>query len=646
MCAGPSTRRPPCTVTSGGRASPGRRPTAPTSSEAPLTSLSGPVAVCVDRPVLSLDRPFTYELPEELGAGVGSLISVPFHGRQTKGWILGPTDDVPDKILPVTKVHSAVRFFDQRMLQLLMWVSERYVAPLASVITRSHPPRVVSEESDLKDGRVRPGVVEAQREDSHPRAATEQLGPDPSVPKGLALAAYRNGEPLLEVISGGQGAFVLRPAPQHEVDAAVETIRTCIDGGRAAILLVPEAEPLPATAAAAKEEFGERAALFVGGDRRERYRLWLEIKAGKYACVIGTGPAVFAPAPDLGLIFVSRESHARHREDRSPYYHVRDVAVARSRIGRGSVVLSAFCPTAEAAALGITDVSPSRRSWPPVEVVPPGTEGRAPRLVAELKRSKSAFLFEPIRGYGVARFCKRCSEPAACSECDGLLRAEAGRVICAVCGARGKCANCGSEGFGVRKGGVERAAEWARSITGRPVRHIAGDEPPPGRDEITIGGTDAVKDVGPLELDVVGILDADVGLKRPGIGAVERALAVWMEASAWASQEGRVILQTRHPADAAVQSLVAGNPERFHRAELARRKEAGFPAGFPVFRVIGRQRVREEIERLKPLTLLATSAGEQTICLVTVRPEDVESFGRAMRSLSDVVDRVEAEPHL
>ena len=60
--------------------------------EAP--ALDGPVAVCIDRPLLSLDRPFTYMLPQEFEAGVGSLVQVPFHGRSIRGWVLGPSDVV------------------------------------------------------------------------------------------------------------------------------------------------------------------------------------------------------------------------------------------------------------------------------------------------------------------------------------------------------------------------------------------------------------------------------------------------------------------------------------------------------------------------------------------------------------------------
>ena len=77
--------------------------------------------------------------------------------------------------------------------------------------------------------------------------------------------------------------------------AVVEIVRGCLAGGRRAIVLVPEAAPVPATAAAIVEAFGERVGLLVGGDRRARYRRWLEILDGRYDVVVGTRPGVFAP---------------------------------------------------------------------------------------------------------------------------------------------------------------------------------------------------------------------------------------------------------------------------------------------------------------------------------------------------------------
>src|SRR3954471_1382322 len=102
-CRGRSTARPPPMDTSVARSSRGRRPIASTPSGAPPAPevLSGPVAVCLDRPILSLDRPFTYDLAAELAAGVGSYVRARFHGKLTRGWVLGSPDDIPPRLLRV-----------------------------------------------------------------------------------------------------------------------------------------------------------------------------------------------------------------------------------------------------------------------------------------------------------------------------------------------------------------------------------------------------------------------------------------------------------------------------------------------------------------------------------------------------------------
>ena len=593
--------------------------------------LSGPVAVCVDRPVLSLDRPFTYELAAELEAGVGSLIQVPFHGRLVRGWVLGPTENLPRRMLAVKKLVSPVRFFDDRMLELARWVSERYVAPLAAVLDVIVPPRVAGEEGEARGG---PAVDGASRGVARPTLSD----------------AYANPTPLLSALREGSGGFVLRPAPDGEADVAVECVGTTLDGGRSAIVLVPEADPLPATAAAVRDAFGQTVAMYLGGGKRARYRMWLDIAAGRYRVVVGTRPAVFAPVQQLGLAYVARESHALHREERSPYYHVRDVALARARIEGAVAVMSALYPSLEAAATRHVEVVPRGRRWPPVEVVAVGPEGRAPRLVAALRRARRGFLYAPLPGYGVARVCRACGQPAACAVCGGTLRAEDGRIRCAVCGAQGRCAVCGASAFGVAPGGAERVEEWARRTAGVPVTRIAPDDPPrpPGAKEVLVGGVEAVKDFGPLGLDLVGILDADLAARRPGLSARERALATWFETAAWAVPRGRVIVQTRVPNDPAVQALVAGRPERFHRFEAARRAEAGFPVGAAVFRVSGTAELEAELSALDPRLLVAAGLGDQTVCLLALEPGSVASFGRAARALAErgVVTRVEAEPHL
>ncbi len=540
-------------------------------------------------------------------------------------------------MLRVDRLVSRVRVFDETMLEVFRFVAERSVSPLATVIDRAVPPRVASEEGS---------ILEAART---PSART---APGPAI---SVLPAYRGAGALLRAIreppSAGGGerrvaAFSLRPAPEDEAAVCVDAVAACLAAGRRALVVVPEADPAPATLTALREAFEPSLRALVGGSTRARYRAWLQIAAGEPSVVVTTRPGVFAPMHDLGLVYVARESHPAHREDRAPYYHVRDVALARARLEEAVCVLAALCPSSDAAALGLPAVEAPARRWPPVEVVRPGPEGRAPRLVQALRESRRGFVFAPMPGYGVARVCRSCAEPAACAACGGMLRQQSGVVRCVVCGAEGRCGACGAATFGIRRGGAERVEEWAGRIAAVPVRR---SERPrlPEPDEILVGGPEDVRDLG-VGLDLVAILDADAAARRPGLAARERALAVWMEAVGWARPAGRAIVQASTPSDPAVQALVRGNADRFHARERERRAEAGFPVGAAVFRVVGSAALPASLEIFDPITMLVSGAGERTVCLLALARERVPAFGAAMRSLAaaGVVERVEAEPHL
>jgi primosomal protein N' (replication factor Y) (superfamily II helicase) len=482
-------------------------------------------------------------------------------------------------------------------------------------------------------------------------ATPPSVGPAPA--PGGPLVAYTGGPGLLGALRHARAApasVVLRPGPDHEAAAAVEAVGACLSSGRRAVVVVPEASPTPATADAVVAAFGERVALFLGGSKRSRYRMWLDIRAGGFDVVVGTRSAVFAPLSGLGLIWVARESHPAHREDRAPYYHVRDVALERSRRIRATCVLAAVCPSVEASALGLPQVAPARRRWPAVEVVRPGPEGRAPRLMKALAAARRGFLFSPLPGYGVAAVCRSCGEPARCAACGGMLRSEEGIVRCVVCEAPGRCARCGGSTFGLRRGGAERVEAWAGRAAAARVRRLSSQDVPrlPEDGEILIGGPDDVRDLGPGGLDLVGILDADRAARRPGLTARERALATWMEAVAWAFPGGRAIVQSSEASDPAVQAIVRGKPDRFHVQGAARGAEAGFPVGAAVFRVAGGDGLAEGLRGLEPITLLTTAEAGQTVCLIALDRGRIPAFGRLVRSLAarDVVARVEAEPHL
>ena len=380
--------------------------------------------------------------------------------------------------------------------------------------------------------------------------------------------------------------------------------------------------------------------------------MWLDIANGRYRVVVGTRPGVFAPISNVGVVFVQREGHAQHREERSPYYHVRDVALERARIEGAVCVLSGFCSSLETTTLERTEVEPTGRPWAPVEVVKPGPEGRSPRLVRALSKARGAFLYEPVPGYGIARVCRVCGEAAACASCRGAIRVRAGEVRCTVCEAPGRCASCGASDFGIARGGAERVHEWAAGVTSRRVRLAAirstASSPSPNPDEVLVGGPEVLKDVGAPGFELVGILSADASLRRPGLSAREGAVNAWFEAAAWARPDGRVIVQTSSPNDPAIQALVMARPDRFHRSEAARRADAGFPVGAAVFRIAGTHELESSLAALPHRTLLSAGADEATVCLLALDPSDLPAFGREVRRLAGrgVVTRVEAEPHL
>ena len=277
-------------------------------------------------------------------------------------------------------------------------------------------------------------------------------------------------------------AYVVRPAPDGEVAVAVEAVGACLASGRKAVVIVPEATPVPATARGAR-----------GGLRRAGGAVpgWVQTRA----------------VPNL----------ARDRaRAATTWWWARDPPSSRpwrrwgwcsSRGSRTLRIARIELPTTTSA----TWRSPGRSGWGrsvcwprsvpprrrrrwgcrtwrrraddgrPVEVVKPGSGGQAPRLVRALRDARRGFLLAPHPGYGIAAVCRSCGEPAACAACAGLLRMEEGVVRCMVCEAPGRCARCGARRFGIRRGGAERVQEWAARATEAHVHRLEADDVPASR---------------------------------------------------------------------------------------------------------------------------------------------------------------------
>ena len=567
----------------------------------------------------------------------GRVVQVPFHGRATRAWVLGATEDVPERILGVRKLVSAVRSFDERSLALYRAMSERYVAPLATVIGRAVPPRVASEELARAGARQPRAQRSAGAGSVHP------------------VAGYREGPRLLDALRGGDGAFVVRPAPADEAGVAVACVGATLAAGRTAIVIVPGRRPGP----------GDR-----GGDRRRVRRRRGAVPRGRQARPVpdlardrrrplsgrrgDASRGVRAARRTSGSLYVHREGHPQHRDERSPSYHVRDVAADARRGSRAPSASSrAFCPSLEATAREHVLVEPAGRPWAAGRGGPTRAGGAvAPARCARSEPRTRAFVFEPLRGYGVARVCRSCGEPAACAACLGMLRLERGSIRCVVCEAPGRCASCGATDFGIARRGAERVEEWARGVATVPVSLIGRDDPPRraartrdrgGRRRRVEGRRCA--GAGPRRDPARRRVAAPAGCGRPRAGArdVVRGGGVGRTPTAASS------CRPRRPNDPAIQALVIGTT----RAVPPRRGAAP-----------GRGRVRRWGRRCSASPAAPSSnaswrrsrrgrcsrrASQGRRYAWSRSTEDVvPGFGAEMRRLAaaGVVTRVEAEPHL
>jgi primosomal protein N' (replication factor Y) (superfamily II helicase) len=514
------------------------------------------VQVLVDVPLFHLDRPFTYRVPEALRDAVhlGSRVKVPFGGRRrVDGWVVGRADELPADARDLLKVVSPLPAFGPGELELLRWVADRYAGTVADALRLAVPPRVAAVDAAVAAEAPEPAPGGGRRAEPAARAA-----------RGDPPAAA--GDPLVELVAGGRGGAVYwRPLPGEDRGARVAAlVEAALAAGRGAIVVTPEVAAGSAVGDAVRKAFPDAADLASDLSDRRRYRAWAELRRGRRLVVVGGRSAVLAPLPDLGCVVVDDEANFAHKEQRTPRFHAREVALRRAARGRALCVLTGTVPSPEALAaiqagqcrLLRPDRATERHARPLVEVVDPDDEGPSaarlhPRALAAIRAAlrggESAYVLVPRRGAADP------AEPGART---------AGQV----------------------------AAELARILPGAPVWRLDREVVDPGalppwagqRPGVIVGTVAGVKDHPPLfGCRTVVVVGADTALGQAEVRAAEDAYRTWSRAAAWCGPGraggGRLVLQTRHGGHHAVQALVRWDPEYFWRHELPRRVELRFP---------------------------------------------------------------------
>jgi primosomal protein N' (replication factor Y) (superfamily II helicase) len=497
---------------------------------------------------------------------------------------------------------------------------ERVLALLADGLARGK--RDVAEEAGVTigvvDGLIDEGTLTTLVLPPDPVARPPD--PDFAAPD-LTLSQREAADRLRALAEGGYGVALLDGVTgSGKTQVYLEAVGEVIRRRRQALILVPEIALTAQFLDRFAERFGVRPAEWHSQlSPRLRARTWRAVAEGEVSVIVGARSALFLPYADLGLIVVDEEHDPAYKQEEGARYHARDMAVVRARGAGIPIVLVSATPSVE------TEVNArrgryarvhlperfGRQDLPAITAIdlraegPPRGRFIAPRLAqavaAALERGEQALLFLNRRGYAPLTLCRKCGFRLACPNCDAWLvdHRFRRRLVCHHCGFAmplpAQCPNCQATDSFVAVGpGVERLEQEAAELfpesrilvlSSDVVESVERlrqelDDVAQGRFDIIIGTQLVAKGHHFPKLNLVGIIDADLGLANGDPRAAERTFQLLHQVVGRAGREegrGAGYLQTHQPDHPVMRALLAGDRDAFYTSEIALREKTQYP---------------------------------------------------------------------
>jgi primosomal protein N' (replication factor Y) (superfamily II helicase) len=639
------------------------------------------VAVALPVPRLGL---LTYTVPDGMTLAPGVRVSVPLGRRTATGFVvaLDPALDAgidPAALKPILRVVDETPMVPAPSIALARWAAEYYAAGPGETLALTLPPVARGRDHAFKTERV--ATLTATGRDpaatvkatAKQRAALEVLaarggaaavpalaaqGVSAAIVSALAAkgwvslsAATVNRDPLAAAHGAQPAASPLAIALTEEQEAALTRLSALagedrfqvavlhgVTGsgktqvylrladairrtGRRVLILVPEIALTPAMAALVRAAFGDQVAIQHSGlSAGERHDQWHRIRRGEVSVVVGTRSAVFAPIEALGLVVVDEEHDTSYKQDESPRYHGRDVAIVRGQQAGALVVLGSATPSLETfqhattgryalvslqrrvldrplASVRVVDMREVFAAEGPEAVLSPPLRAA---LAARLADGEQSVVLLNRRGYAAAYFCRACAASLECPHCSITLTVHraARRAECHYCDygrpLPPACPACGGEFLDYRGVGTERIeAEVQAAVPGARVARVDRDT------TRRKGAIDAVlRRFGARELDVlvgtqmiakghdfpevtlVGVVSADVGLGVADFRAADRTFQLLTQVVGRAgrgTRPGEAIIQTLYPRHYGVALAARQDYAAFFEAEIGYRRAMHYP---------------------------------------------------------------------
>ena len=496
--------------------------------------------------VVGIDRAFDYLVPTSWEADgraervvVGSMVRIPLAGRRVDGWVTAVEVEPESGVRLVELVKLRGMGPSPELLDLAGWAAWRWAGRRVAFLRAASPERMVAAAAKRRPRDPVPAGPRDVFDDAFDHGvATVRVAPDDDG-LGVALAACRRGD-----------ALILTADTARARHLAVALRRAGVS-----VALAPDE--------------------------------WAAAAGG--ATVVGTRSAAWMPMPDLAAVVVIDEHDERFKEERTPAWHAREVALERARRAGVPAVMTSAVPSLEALRAGPLlrrDRSIERDDWPIVDVLDRRDEDptRSGPFAADLRRhiDGDRRVVCVLNRTGRARLlaCAACGELVRSDDGGQIMRLVDDELVSADGSERRPvvCTGCGSTTLKTLRMGVERAREELEAFLGEPVDEItAASEQRPQR-RVAIGTEAVLHRID--RADVVVFLDFDQELLAVRQRAAEQAMAMISQAARLVGGRGsggRVVVQTRQPEHEVILAAGRGDPSLVAVAERDRRRPLRLP---------------------------------------------------------------------
>lgn len=636
------------------------------------------VSVAVPVPFLDL---LTYHVPDGVARPArGARVVVPLGNRVVTGIVVDPEASLhdeqttPDKIKSLLEILDAEPFLPEEVVDLALWVAEYYACGAGDALAAAVP-------STQAHKTIRIAVLTAQGHDpaiamrGRQKEAVDILRGSPD---GLAVPEMNargvSTDVLQRLAARGLIAFrherierdpftsgaTFRPATASEgriltdeqaralealgaaaskgtfsvsllqgvtgsgkTEVYLRLAERVLRSGKSVLVLVPEIALTPAVAAAFRDAFGDRVAVQHSGlSDGERSDQWFRIRRGEVSVVVGTRSAVFAPLPKLGLIIVDEEHDTSFKQEETPRYHGRDVAIVRGRNAGALVVLGSATPSLESsynasnaryarvvmerrvqdrplASVSIVDMRQEYAEHGP-DVILSGALKNA--ISKRLEASQQSLILLNRRGLATAVFCRQCGGTIECPNCSVSLIVHSDhdrhRARCHYCNygmlVPKACPACKGpylerRGFGTEKVTSEIQTIWPAAKVARLDRDTVRRKGAAaeilramsaGAIDVLVGTQMIAKGHDFPKVTLVGVVSADVGLGLADFRAAERTFQLLTQVAGRAGRgvdRGEAIVQTIYPHHYSIEHACQQDYNAFLAKELGYRQAMRYP---------------------------------------------------------------------